>query len=159
MFRIILVLAVLAAQMAAAQTAQVAFGGIKGDPTLPVDVTSQTLTVSQDDGSAIFTGDVLAIQGEMRLSADTVRVQYKTDNSGIERLFATGNVLLVNALDAAAADEAIYTIDTGEVIMMGNVQLTQGKSTFSAPKMVVDLKTGLGKMEGGVKTSFAPQNP
>lgn len=159
MYRTVFVIAMLATGTAAAQSASVAFGGIKGDPTLPVDVTSQTLTVSQNDGTAIFTGDVLVIQGEMRLSADTVRVQYKQDQSGIERLFANGNVLLVNAVDAAASEEAVYTIDTGEVIMIGNVQLTQGQSTFNAPKMVVDLNTGFGTMEGGVQTSFAPQNP
>lgn len=145
------------AQIAVAQTAGIAFGGIKGDPTLPVDVTSETLTVSQKDGSAEFAGNVLVIQGEMRLSADKLRVEYKADKSGIERLFATGNVLLVNAIDAAASDEAIYTVDLGEVVMLGNVRLTQGETILTAPKMTVDLKTGMGSLEGGVKTSFAPK--
>ena len=132
------------AQIAVAQTAGIAFGGIKGDPTLPVDVTSETLTVSQKDGSAEFAGNVLVIQGEMRLSADKLRVEYKADKSGIARLFATGNVLLVNAIDAAASDEAIYTVDLGEVVMLGNVRLTQGETILTAPKMTVDLKTGMG---------------
>ena len=145
------------AQIAVAQTAGIAFGGIKGDPTLPVDVTSETLTVSQKDGSAEFAGNVLVIQGEMRLSADKLRVEYKADKSGIARLFATGNVLLVNAIDAAASDEAIYTVDLGEVVMLGNVRLTQGETILTAPKMTVDLKTGMGSLEGGVKTSFAPK--
>lgn len=151
----------LVAQIAAApsvlgQTAGVAFGGIKGDPTLPVDVTSDSLTISQKDGAAEFVGNVLVIQGAMRLSADQLRVEYRADKSGIERLFATGNVLLVNATDAAAADEAIYTVDLGQVMMSGNVRLTQGETILTAPKMTVDLKTGLGTLEGGVKTSFAP---
>lgn len=147
----------MVAQIAVAQTAGVAFGGIRGDPTLPVDVTSETLTISQKDGSAEFTGKVLVIQGAMRLSADQLRVEYKADKSGIARLFATGNVLLVNATDAAAADEAIYSVDLGQVVMTGNVRLTQGETILTAPKMTVDLKTGLGTLEGGVKTSFAPK--
>ena len=147
----------MVAQIAVAQTAGVAFGGIRGDPTLPVDVTSETLTISQKDGSAEFTGKVLVIQGAMRLSADQLRVEYKADKSGIARLFATGNVLLVNATDAAAADEAIYSVDLGQVVMTGNVRLTQGETILTAPKMTVDLKTGRGTLEGGVKTSFAPK--
>ncbi len=147
----------ICAQIAVAQTAGVAFGGIKGDPTLPVDVTSESLTINQKDGSAQFAGKVLVIQGAMRLSADLLRVEYKADKSGIARLFATGNVLLVNATDAAAADEAIYSVDLGQVVMSGNVRLTQGDTILTAPKMTVDLKTGLGTLEGGVKTSFAPK--
>lgn len=147
----------LSAQIAAAQTAGIAFGGIKGDPTLPVDVTAESLTISQKDGSAEFAGKVLVIQGAMRLSADLLRVEYKADKSGVARLFATGNVLLINDADAAAADEAIYTVDEGQVLMLGNVRLTQGATILTAPKMIVDLKTGLGTLEGGVKTSFAPQ--
>ena len=152
-----IMLTALIGQTAAAQTAGVAFGGIKGDPTLPVDVTSETLTVSQKDGTAIFSGNVLVIQGEMRLSSDEVRVQYNADQSAIEQLFAFGNVLLVNATDAAAAQEAVYTIASGEVVMTGNVQLTQEQTTFTAQKMVVDLTTGFGTLEGGVTTGFIPK--
>lgn len=147
----------MTAQLAVAQTAGVAFGGIKGDPTLPVDVTAESLTISQKDGSAEFAGKVLVIQGGMRLSADLLRVEYKADKSGVARLFASGNVLLVNATDAAAADEAIYSVDAGQVVMLGNVRLSQGATILTAPKMTVDLITGLGTLEGGVKTSFAPQ--
>ena len=73
MLRSVLFIVLMAvwAQTATAQTAGVAFGGIQGDPTLPVDITSETLTVSQKDGTALFTGNVLVIQGQMRLSADT----------------------------------------------------------------------------------------
>ena len=159
MFRItyVIVVTALLAQSALAQGTGVAFGGIQGDPTLPVDITSQSLSINQKDGEAEFDGSVLVIQGEMRLSADNLRVEYKADKSGIERLIAKGNVLLVNAVDAASADSTIYTIDTGEVIMSGNVSLSQGETTLMAPKLLIDLKTGMGRLEGGVKTSFDPK--
>ena len=40
-----------------AQGAQVGFGGIKADPTLPVEVSADELNVNQTDGSASFTGN------------------------------------------------------------------------------------------------------
>ncbi len=136
--------------------AKVAFGGIKGDPDLPVTVTSQVLTVDQERGTALFSGDVLVVQGEMRLSASEVRVEYDETGSRVQRLWATGDVLLVNAQDAASAQTAEYVIDDGKVTMRGDVTLTQGAATFSAQQFVADLVTGVGQLEGGVTSVFDP---
>lgn len=153
----VLLLSALAPFAALAQGAQVAFGGIKADTTLPVEVTADQLAVNQTDGTATFTGNVLIAQGEMRLSAASVLVEYGTgDRSRIERLHATGGVTLVSGADAAEATEAIYSIDSGDVVMTGNVLLTQGTSTIAGQMLTVDLKTGTGRMEGRVKTVLQP---
>jgi lipopolysaccharide export system protein LptA len=143
-------------QGALAEGTSVGFGGLKGDPKAQVEMNSDTLTVNQADGSAIFSGNVVVIQGAMKLSADEVRVQYGADKNTIDKLFANGSVLLVNATDAAQADQAVYTIAAGEIEMTGNVLLTQGQAAMSAQKLVIDLKTGKGRMEGRVKTTFVP---
>ena len=54
--------------------ATVAFGSMKGDPTLPVEVTADQLRVNQATGIAIFSGSVIVIQGTMRLTAPEVQV-------------------------------------------------------------------------------------
>ncbi|GLS86167.1 organic solvent tolerance protein OstA [Cypionkella aquatica] len=144
------------AQIALAEGAAVSFGGLKGDTTAQVEMNADTLTVSQADGTAVFSGNVVVSQGAMKLSANEVRVAYGADKTSIETLYATGKVLLVNATDAAQADNAVYTIASGEVVMTGNVLLTQGQAAMSAGKLVIDLKTGLGRMEGRVKTTFVP---
>lgn len=135
-----------------AQEAQVAFGAAAADPSLPVEVTSETLKVNQEDGSAEFLGNVVVVQGQMRLSADRVLVIYNEDRSGIERLEASDNVLLVNPPDAAEGDWAEYTIDSGVVVMTGNVLLSQGPSTISGDRMVANLTDGTATMTGRVKT-------
>lgn len=137
---------------AGAQEAQVAFGAAAADPSLPVEVTSETLKVNQEDGSAEFLGNVVVVQGQMRLSADRVLVIYNEDRSGIERLEASDNVLLVNPPDAAEGDWAEYTIDSGVVVMTGNVLLSQGPSTISGDRMVANLTDGTATMTGRVKT-------
>lgn len=141
---------------AAAQGAQLAFGAIKADPTLPVEVTADTLDVNQADGSAEFNGNVLVGQGEMRLSADRVLVIYDETSSGIERLEATGDVVLVNGPDAAEADRADYTIDSGVIVMTGDVLLTQGQNALTSDRMTVNLTTGTAQMVGRVKTILNP---
>lgn len=146
---------------ALAQNAAVAFGSVKADPSQPVEVTSDQLAVNQADGSAEFSGNVLIIQGVMRLSADKVLVIYKTDDAGkrgIERLEATGNVLLVSGPDAAEAQRAEYTIDQGTIVLSGNVLLNQGAGTLTSQQMVVNLTTGTAKMAGRVKTVLNPSS-
>ena len=155
LFCIFLACAGLAGGAALAQGAQVAFGGLKQDTSLPVEVTADALEVNQADGSAVFTGNVLIGQGEMRLSANKVRVEYDTAG-GIDRMHATGQVLLVSGGEAAEASEAVYTIETASVVMTGNVILTQGDNALSGQKLWVDLTTGTGRMEGRVSTIFNP---
>jgi lipopolysaccharide export system protein LptA len=135
-----------------AQSANVAFGTFKADPTLPVEVTADTLDVNQADGSAQFNGNVLVGQGEMRLSANKVLVIYNQEAGGIQRLEATGEVVLVNGPDAAESDRAEYTIDSGIIVMTGNVLLTQGQNALTSDRMTVNLITGTANMAGRVKT-------
>lgn len=145
---------------ALAQGANVAFGGLKHDSSLPVEVTADQLNVNQADGTAMFTGSVLVGQGNMRLSSNKLRVEYGaegTDEAGkIARMHATGNVTLVNPPEAAEAAEAVYTLATGKIVMTGDVLLTQERNALSGQRLVVDLNSGTGVMEGRVKTIFQP---
>lgn len=138
--------------MGFAQGAQVAFGQVKQDTSLPVEVAADNLAVSQSDGTAVFTGNVLIGQGEMRLSAARVLVVYHDDSNRILRLEATGGVTLVSGPDAAEAASADYNIDSGVILMQGNVLLMQGKNALTAERMTVDTKAGTAQMDGRVKT-------
>lgn len=143
-------------QAVTAQQATVAFGGLRQDTSLPVEIEADSLAVNNADGTAVFEGNVLVGQGEMRLSAGRVQVEYAPDGKAIARLLASGGVTIANAAEAAEAQDAVYTIDTGEVVMTGDVLLTQGQSALSGQKLVINLKDGTGVMEGRVRTTFIP---
>ncbi len=158
MFRLIQVMVLLGfAGMAQAQGIQVAFGGVEQDSSLPVEVTADKLDVDQNDGTAIFTGNVLIGQGQMRLSAPWVLVVYLEDRSGIERLRAKGGVTLVSGEDAAEAQQADYNVQTGMIEMAGDVLLVQGATALTADKMFVDTVAGTARMNGRVKTVLQPE--
>lgn len=135
-----------------AQGASVAFGTIRQDTKQPVEVTADNLSVDQETGTAIFTGNVMIGQGDLRLSAARVLVVYRNQNKGIARLEATGGVTLVSGPDAAESERADYNIDTGTIVMTGNVLLAQGPSALSADKMSVRLSDGTAQMSGRVRT-------
>ncbi len=140
----------------AAQEAKIAFGGLAQDTSLPVEVQADMLSVNNADGTAIFEGNVLVGQGEMRLAAAKVAVEYDKDGKSIARLHATGGVTIANLADAAEAQEALYTIDSGVIVLTGDVLLTQGASALSGEKLTIQLKDGTGVMEGRVSTVFVP---
>jgi lipopolysaccharide export system protein LptA len=141
---------------AMAQEARIAFGDLAQDTTLPVNVTAETFAVNNADGTAVFNGTVVVTQGEMTLSAAEVRVAYNQDRSAIDQLFASGGVTIVNLADTAKAREAVYTIDSGLIVLTGDVVLTQGPTAMAGQKLTVNLKDGTGLMEGRVTTTFVP---
>ncbi len=157
-FRLIQVMVLLGfAGMAQAQGMQVAFGSVQQDSSLPVEVTADNLDVDQNDGTAVFTGNVLIGQGEMRLSAPWVLVVYLEDRSGIERLRAKDGVTLVSGEDAAEAQRADYNVQTGLIEMTGEVLVVQGLTALTADKMFVDTVAGTARMTGRVKTVLQPE--
>ena len=154
--RLLLVALLALPTLAFAQGTQVQFGGVTQDTTQPVEITADSFTVNQTDGRAVFEGNVVAVQGAMKLAAARVEVAYREGGTGIETLHATGGVTLVSAADAAEAADAVYTIATGDLVMTGDVLLTQGQNTIAGQRLVLDLKAGTGQMEGRVKTVFTP---
>ncbi|MCR9109567.1 LptA/OstA family protein [uncultured Marivita sp.] len=148
------VVAIAFATLAQAQGTEVAFGTVQQDTSLPVEVSADSLSVSQSDGSALFTGNVIIGQGEMRLSAPRVLVYYTENQTGVDRLEATGGVTLVNGDQAAEADTAEYEVNRGTIRMVGNVLLTQGANTLVSDSMDVDLEAGTALMNGRVRTVF-----
>ena len=146
--------------MANASVAQdgsaIAFGGLKTDTTQPVQITSDQLAVNQADGTAIFTGNVVIMQGTMKLQATKVQVNYSADQRAIRNLHAEGGVTLTTGTDAATSDSADYMPDTGELILQGSVILTQGPAALSGQKLILNLESGLGTITGRVTTIFTP---
>lgn len=136
---------------ASAQTS-IDLGGMAVDPEEEIEVTSQTLSVDQETGFAIFEGDVVVIQGELRMSAERVEVLFIDETNEISRLIATGGVLLANAEDEAEADRADYDITTSLLTLTGDVLVNQGETVVSAESMVVNVTDGSATMQGRVRT-------
>lgn len=149
-----LLLASLAAGMAYAQ--ERGFGNPQ-DVKQPVEVTADNLSVDQATGKAVFSGNVLVGQGTMRLAADTVAVQYDSaDARRITGLVATGHVTLAAGNDAAEAAQADYDVASGNVVLTGNVLLTQGQNVMAGERVVVNLATGTANVSGRVRSVLQP---
>lgn len=142
------------------------FGGFKHDSTLPIEIVSDSLEVRQAESQAIFAGEVIAEQGTLKLTADRVLVRYSAGGGGdsetgaIDSLRAEGNVFVSNGAETAKGAWAEYDVATGEIRMGGGVLLTQGAgNSIAAETFVVDLNTGIGRVDGRVRTILTAPEP
>ena len=162
--RITLIAAALAGLVALIQPAAahvaIGFGGVAHDSDQPVEAVSDTLTIDQTNGRALFSGNVIIIQGDLRIAAEDVEVIY-SDLDGersVDEVIATGGVLITRGEDAAEGEDAVYAVAAGILTMTGDVLVTQGTTTIAGDSMVVDMTTGDGVVEGRVRTVLTPQS-
>lgn len=145
----------LAPLAAGAQDRALRFGQSLQLSGQPLEVTADSLEVDQAGGASEFAGEVLAVQGDLRLTAGRMRIEYAVQPDGsqrVERLIASGGVTLVTPDEAIEAQEAIYNLARGTLEMSGDVLLVQGANILSGQRFAADLNAGTGQMSGRVRT-------
>ncbi len=140
-----------------AQGTGIALSPIEVDGSTPVEVTADNLTVEQNSNSATFEGNARVVQGDIILAANKILVRYNAEQSAIERVEATTNVVFTNGNEVAEAQRGVYVIGSGTVDLSGDVVLVQGVNAISGDTLALDLKSNSGKMSGNVKTVFVPK--
>lgn len=144
---------VLLLTSAANAQVNIGFGGVSYDDRLPVEVTADGLTVDQTTGEAVFTGNVIVVQGGMRMAAGAVRIVYSTDGArDVSEVIATGGVLVTRGADAAEGGSARFNVASALLTLSGNVLVTQGATAIAGDSMVVNMRTGNGSVDGRVRT-------
>jgi lipopolysaccharide export system protein LptA len=142
----------------------------KHDTKLPIEITSRDLEVRQQEQIAIFTGNVVAQQGDMLLRADRLLVRYTEDEAQaaaqgnkITRIDAEGNVFLTSPTETAQGRTGVYDVINEVVTLVGDVVVTQADNVIKGERMVLDLATGRSHMQsapgttdGRVKMIFEP---
>lgn len=156
-FALILALASCPSSASLAEDTALAFAGLRAGAGKPVEINAASLSVDQAAGNATFQGEVVVTQGDLKLTSDSLLVEYaKGDNRVIDHLMATGHVALTTPAETAKADSARYSLADQTLEMTGNVLLTQGGNQMTGQKLLVDMKTGTGRMDGRVKTILQP---
>lgn len=134
------------------------------DTSLPIEITADTLEVVQTDQVAIFTGNVDAVQGDLVLRSNKLRVHYRGEEGGqtageagsIRRIEATGNVFLSSPRETAEGDVGVYDVASSSVTLDGTVVLTRGENVIHGQHLEIDLVSGRARVTGaGADTAAA----
>jgi lipopolysaccharide export system protein LptA len=152
---------------------------LQHDSSLPIEITADTLEVLRNEQIATFTGNVDAVQGDMVLSADLLRVHYGDDGvdapglagaNSIRRIEAEGNVFLSSPRETAEGDAGVYDVASNQVTLEGEVVLTRAENVVRGQRLEIDLVSGRSRVlaavastEGGtapqrVRALFTPES-
>jgi lipopolysaccharide export system protein LptA len=142
--------------------------GLQHDASLPIEITADSLEVLQEQKTATFTGNVDAVQGDMVLSADQLRVHYGGDGgaapapggaASIRRIEADGNVFLSSPRETAQGEAGVYDVQSSQVTIEGSVVLTQGDNVIRGERLEIDLVSGRSRMVAAVPNSAGGSVP
>ncbi|MET3888945.1 lipopolysaccharide export system protein LptA [Bosea sp. OAE506] len=185
-----LTMTVMLPQEAAAQAkarggnASSPLGGLGGDSKEPIKIDADKLDVLDKENRAVFSGNVVAVQGETTVRCTIMTVFYEGrggqgagakpatptptpaaapgqgNDSSIKRIECKGPVTVVSKTQAATSDNAIFDRSTNTVIMTGNVALNDGPNITRGEKLTYNTVTGIANVEtnkgGRVQGFFVP---
>ncbi|MEL7115541.1 MAG: LptA/OstA family protein [Pseudomonadota bacterium] len=141
---------------AAFAQASVSLGVKDHDTSTPLEITSKSLELDQEVGTAKFIGDVFVRQGPMTMTCALMVVEYKeneeTGRDEVHTIRMFGGVTMTSPTEAAESDWAVYSVNEEILEMFDEVLVTQGRTALTSDKLTYNLDTGEGLMEGNVKT-------
>jgi lipopolysaccharide export system protein LptA len=152
-----------------------ALQGFSQNRDQPVHIEAATLVVRDKDKVATFSGDVKVVQGDTTMKSKSLVVFYEQDAEAdktgtaakppaknmqaatpgpggeqkIKRLEAHGNVVVLQKDQTATGELGIFDMKTNTVTMTNNVVMTQGQNVLRGEKLIVDLTTGVSRVESG----------
>jgi lipopolysaccharide export system protein LptA len=145
-----------------------ALQGFSQNRDQPVHIEAATLEVRDKDKMATFSGDVRVKQGDTGLRCKSLLVFYEggkdagrngkslqsatpgpSGEQKIKRLEARGSVVVTHKQQTVTGNLGIFDMKSNTVTLIGNVMMTQGKNVLRGDRLVVDLTSGVSRVESG----------
>ena len=144
-----------AAQPAPAKPAAAPAAQAEGDEQLTV-ISSDKLTFDYKKKYALFEGNVVVTDPQLKLLADKMTVTFD-DESKVKNIRAEGNVVMITDDKKSRSDTATYDVFSGEIVLEGSPQVTRGKDVLTGRRITFWRDSNRMKVEGG-STLFLHQN-
>lgn len=149
--------------------AQQTMSGLALSGDEPIQIESDKLSVKDEEGKAIFTGNVKVVQGKTTMQSGNMTVFYAKDGgspssgtSQIDRILVGGKVYIKTEEQEATADNGVFNMKTDTVILTGEkVVLTDGSNVFVGCRLTVLMESGEAKLDscgGRVRIQLDPKS-
>lgn len=103
----------------------------KDRANLPITVKSNEMTADNKGKTAIFSGKVVAKQGDITIFSDKLVVIYADEGGDVEKVEALGNVRIVQQNRTGFAARALYDSRNGRIVLTGSPRVVQGSDSLS----------------------------
>jgi lipopolysaccharide export system protein LptA len=129
-----------------------------GNAKDPVNIDAAKLDYFDKEQKLVYTGNVIATQGESKLQAGKLIIYLAPKNpkasagtslSQVRRMEAAGPVTLLSKDQIGTGDSGIYEKSENKVYLVGNVTLSQGGNVTKGDKLIYDLATKEATVTGG----------
>lgn len=147
----------------------------------PISVEADHLEVFDKEKRAVYSGNVVVVQGESTMKSGKMIVFYANDGqdgtaqpaqnaapalgngNSLRRLETYEGTTIVSKDQIAVGNQGVYDKETNRMILTGNVALTQNGNVTKGEKLVYDLNTGVAVVEaapnsGRVKSLLVPNS-
>lgn len=145
-----------------------------GSSNAPVDVTANRLDIKDGEKLAIFTGNVVAVQGEAKLSTPEMAISYESQSAGaaqpssalspdaskVRRILAKGPVVMTRGeADNVTSDAADFDALNEKAFLTGNVVMTSGADRRAVSDAVeLDTRNDTALLSGDIVTVTQGKN-
>ena len=115
----------------------------------PVNYAADRIELQDKQQRVVLSGNVDISQGDLRLRAGRTTVAYTDAGSlKIQRLDATGGVVVSRGNEVARGEVAIYDFNRRIITLAGGVSLNRGSDTLNGGRLVIDLASGISSVDG-----------
>ena len=156
----------LAQQTKPAPAARSSTGGVLGigASKAPISIDADKLQVFDKEQRAVYSGNVVVVQGDTTMKAAHMTVFYErnnqeaqaTENAGggpggaaLKRVEAKGDVVITSKDQVAKGDNGVLDRENDRMILTGNVSLSQGENITKGERLFYNLSSGIATVEGG----------
>jgi lipopolysaccharide export system protein LptA len=138
-----------AAPAASAPAAKPALTG-KHDSDAPINIAADKFIADENAKTGTWSGNVVIIQGDMRMRANTVRMNVVGSDNKPDKIFAQGGVVVDSpSSGTVTGDNGVYDVVQRSINLTGHVVLTKQKNSMRGNQMTVNLVTGIATLGGG----------
>ena len=152
-----------------------AMQGFSQNRDQPIQIESASLEMRDKKKEATFSGNVKVVQGDTTMTSGKLVVFYESGsplpvtqanakeaaktaplqsatpgpggNSSIKRLEARGDVRIIQKDQVVTGETAVFDTRTNLITMVGGVVLTQCKNVLRGDRLLVDMTTGVSRVE------------
>ncbi|MGP9821940.1 LptA/OstA family protein [Salinarimonas sp. NSM] len=156
-----------------------AFAGLGSGSQEPIRIDADRLDVFERESRAVYQGNVVAVQGDTTMRCSELTIFFHRAEEGapaaggaaagqapgegtesIDRIECEGPVTILSQDQVATGARAVYDRTAGEVVLTGDVALSQGQNVTRGERLVYDVDAGVANIEAGaaqrVRGLFVP---
>src|SRR5437899_12498160 len=153
-----------------------AMQGFSQNRDQPIQIEAAALEMRDKKKEATFSGNVKVVQGDTTMTSKTLVVFYDSPpspaarpaattkaatksapiqsatpgpggSSSMKRLEARGSLVVTQKDQVVTGETAVFDTKTNLITMLGGVVLTQGKNVLRGDRLMVDMGTGVSRVE------------